>query len=483
MFMFKFKRFSTIIATVLLLTIQSCTELSDTERRSNPVPDLVTSKSIVSVENAIDRLNEFLSDLPTKSNDNRKIKSIETHYGNRNADGSVTPEAYLINFENNAGFAVLGANDKVAPIIAVTDSGSANWNTLLSMDHERKSLEEENYGITPDEMMSLCIRSALYGKNRDEDSSLTKGMLNENARVFISPITENLPFSQQRTYCHKKNRGYVVSGCAATALAIVVAHNRYPRMHVDHESIDYDACNQLDGNGLYFCFDDGREVFLPVSDYYIDYQLIPTNLDRNGKMSLLQKIDKNVFNVHSYSRNPEDAPFHRTRYKLVSSMFYILNNIIQSWKATGTLPAAVTNGLKELRYTNVSRKPSYSLTNSQIQHIFNMLSNNKPVIMGGWTLVKPNEAHYWVVDGLRQSSSETLIHCNWGWGGEKNGWFSSDCLRPEEAVEYDSTTDRGGSSNNMWNNLCLYVYDYDKDTYVPFYMISKIYPNRIKYYE
>ena len=33
----------------------------------------------------------------------------------------------------------------------------------------------------------------------------------------------------------------------------------------------------------------------------------------------------------------------------------------------------------------------------------------------------------WVIDGAH--SDRSMLHCNWGWRGASNGYFSKDCFR------------------------------------------------------
>lgn len=473
-----------LLMALVALSVMSCTEsevlLEDT------ILETSQSRRVVSVDEAIGTLNSFLNDVnlvKTKSGETRIVGDVEVHYSTEVIDGEPIPDAYLVNFEDNAGFAVLGANSNITPIIAVTESGSMDWNTLMSaniVDSEKRNRADTTFiGIEPDEMMSICVNAALKGR-QDNDSDLTKS---GPYTTEILPLTSGFNFGQNRTYCHKNNRGFVTSGCAATALSIAVAYNQFPQMRVDYELLDFDDCNTNDGSGIRFLFDDGHDVILKVSDYFYHPYQVPSNLDRAGLMHLLELVDENIFNVHSFSGNPvENYSFLRTRYKLTSAMFYVLDNIIKSWDATGTMPAAVEDGLEELGYTNVSRTKKSSLTSDQITNIRDMLSSNKPVIMCGWSLFSLSQSHYWIVDGIRISANETLVHCNWGWNGTNNGWFSSDCIRVTDGVSYDNNGQNvaRGNTTNGWGNLIVYKYNKGTST-TPYDISYHAQNNRVSY--
>lgn len=57
------------------------------------------------------------------------------------------------------------------------------------------------------------------------------------------------------------------------------------------------------------------------------------------------------------------------------------------------------------------------------------------------------KAHSWVIDGGKYSSGAYLLHFNFGWGGDCNGYFSPSCLNPSQGIEYDNG----------------YIYDEDDD--------------------
>ena len=85
---------------------------------------------VVPKEEALALLDRFLDETypATKSEPKRKIATISEYYGetpltkaNDKGEQVKIPQAYLVNFEGERGFAVLGANNKVPDIVAVTE--------------------------------------------------------------------------------------------------------------------------------------------------------------------------------------------------------------------------------------------------------------------------------------------------------------------------------------------------------------------------
>ena len=240
---------------------------------------------------------------------------------------------------------------------------------------------------------------------------------------------------------------------------MIVAYNKYPEMRVDNVSINYANRNTCDGFGIYYRFpDDG--IYVQLSDYFKNSSSIPASLSNDDMISLLKKIDSDITKDHG---NPTSitaaSTFYRTRYKLISGIYYTLNNIIKNLDGTGTMPAAAVNGLEDLGYTSVDKTKKKELTSAQITTITNMLKAGKPILMCGWSLGSLSESHYWVVDGIKNANGNTLIHCNWGWSGSSNGWFVSDCIRSDSPVSTKSS-----DANNGWNNIIVFSYNMSSTT-------------------
>lgn len=434
---------------------------------------LISGVQVISESEAISTLHDFFARLNdvTRSKDLKRIQSIETHYSDWliTRSGNPVPDAYLVNFADNAGFAVLGANNQVAPIFFVIDEGSATWDTILSDSKDTS----DNHGINKDNILSLCLSSALTRLGPQDSTFLPDpDTIFFYDTIIIPAKTTDLSFNQIRTYCHKSNGGFVISGCAAVAQAIVVAYNEYPSfLYIDGESLNYADVNEDDGDGFFFfCRNnsssspDSGGFFVNKQDYFYNYYDVPDNLTHEQMDYLVTSIDPNFFREFVYNRCDTVYSIHlfyRTMYKLISAMFHNTSNIYQSWKATGTMPYAVKNAMEALGYTNITTKQTTIINYEQRTRIKNMLNDDKPVIMCGWKLSELDSSHYWVVDGYRNDFINGLLHCNWGWNGHYNGWFSTSCLRMTEGIYYDSVADSPAHQNNssLWGNFITYSYD------------------------
>lgn len=470
------KRHYHLILLSLLAIIASCAK---EEKHESVEPSVEAQKdiSIIPIETALESLDGFLNEINqsnTKSEYGKRIVSIETHYSKRvvTRSGESMPDAYLVNFDDEAGYAILGANSSVAPVIAFIEEGNSNWDAIINPTEEPRSSFEDNIlnsGIRPNMLLSMCVNSAL--------NCTAANSINTKSGPYttdIGPLTNNQLFNQHVTYCHKPNGGYVLNGCASTALGIIVAYNNYPYISADYELLNYSNCNSYDGTAIRYYLD-GEELFLPLSDYYTNSSSIPplNSLTYSQKIELLTNFDHNIISVHGSPTSITNSTFRRTRYKLTSSIFYLTDNIVLGWTGTGALPSAIASGLTNLGYTNVKSYQTSSINNKQLERIVAMLMLGKPVLMCGWELFHLDQSHYWVVDGVAISSNSELIHCNWGWGGYANGWFSTSCVNSSSPVTKTSGT------GNEWANLIVYTYDMASTT--PYKYAHKIYDMRITY--
>ncbi len=276
----------------------------------------------IPVETALDSLDLFLAEIdsPMSKGAQRRIASIDTLSNHRYMAYLGEPDAYLVNFENEQGFAILGATSGVTPIIAFIERGNISWDDILQSGDNAiyTSANPLKKRISPEQVLNMCVNGALYG-NTDESDDCSV------VCPRLAPITTGLDFNQSATYCLNYLHSFVVNGCAATALSIAVAHNNFPTIYADYELLNMSNCTILDGSGYKYEFSDDR-VFLTIEDYFSNPLSIPTSLSQSQMIALIQKVDPFI-TIHGIPEtNGTMLDFYRTRYKLTSSLFYYLNH-------------------------------------------------------------------------------------------------------------------------------------------------------------
>jgi putative pyrogenic exotoxin B len=125
--------------------------------------------------------------------------------------------------------------------------------------------------------------------------------------------------------------------------------------------------------------------------------------------------------------------------------------------ASGTFvfPKRAARFLKRNEYTNVDNK-KYSF-----DRIKGMIDNNRPLAICGMPDRWIFRAHAWNIDGYRTSkygSKEVkMIHCDFGWGGNYNGYYVDNCfnLGSDDNI-YDGRHENDDRTLNSYNRLLMY---------------------------
>ena len=372
--------------------------------------EAVVSSEIIPLEKALSGLEQFLkeADWPTKSMSGRRIRSVDTYYSTSPTKSAESlPNAYIVNFEDNEGFAVLGANIFVDDIVAVTERGTIDPETLcITFDSAPDELFEEDWDpeeLPLEELPTYCEEDEDFYSISTPDPSFIRECImlavHEEPNSTSSPRPEPLATvsplldyswgqrSPYNDYCFRRNLLFekkpALTGCSTTAMAMIVAANRYPDVLTINDSL-----------------------------------IVWPDITSRYTAPLLNKKEQN---------------------QVALLMGSIYNDVckIAIKDATLITPEQIKKQLKRFKYSNVRKYKSSSLSNEMIREVSTMLKKGKPVFISAipkqW-----RHGHSWVIDGAKYSAEETyLLHFNFGWRGDCNGYFSTNCLNPAKGKEYD----------------------------------------------
>lgn len=454
------KQFFTILSLSIVF-FASCSNYN--EQEPSLTQRTTSSAEIVSVETALNRLDSFLSETnmtATRDGQKRRVASIATKYCDNEITraGDSLPVIYILNFSDNEGFAILGANSKVSPIIAVTESGEIDPKTLYVKD----SNNEVNQPF-----FSSYLDLSIYSESTDEE--LTRATTYATVPALMIPYR----FSQIRTYCHDDNNGASISasGCGPTAVSMAVAYNNFPVYRAYTRSgltiLDYSLVNDSEETASCFYFIDSSatthkyyKVFINRDDYFDtdNYRYSSTNPDSIAIGTPLWPLFM-LFDGMPYSevRYYPTAYYARTQFLLQACVFYEMD-VNPGLDVTSATNGDIEDCLSSMGYTNIHKRTALSITNNMLNDISNMLQNNKPVIAGGYSITGLF-GHFWIIDGGIYSGSQYLIHCNWGWGGNCNGYF-----KPAGTIKthqpYNGMYDQSfNSDSSSFQTFATFTYD------------------------
>ena len=321
------------------------------------------------------------------------VKVITSATSRSNADTLI----YVVNYENNAGYALVSASCHVEPILGYVEEGS--------FDEERVA-ENKSY--------SYFLDAAKRYASKPKDSLYIPTKPIVLGRHVCDSIRPRVEVAWNQYY----PEGYFfengVCGCVQTATAQVMSYLEkptsisltYPDRDKNNETIDWSRL-KLHKKSSYYCWD------CPLS---------------NEEHLVLARLCRQIgYLNHSYTGYSDELDKDGNPISI----------------GTGVNGSNVFNAFETLLPNNIVSK-GYSIEGLDLYD--SLFRNNGVAMVGG-------PGHAWVCDGGRRDiwydtftlvdgtvehiSGYVYLHFKWGWGGQDNGYFLSDLINPAKGKEYD----------------------------------------------
>lgn len=288
-----------------------------------------------------------------------------------------TGECYYAFDRKKGGYILISSDDELTPILGYSDRDS--------FEQARRQSPELDYFL---ETYSAYVKAVREGRAKPYRSQL------RSAEVVIAPLVktrwnQNAPYNQEvPTYILSGIRRHYYTGCLATSMAQLMYYHKWPLVGKGEHS--YDGPN---GETL------SRNFSLSRYDW--------------EHMKLL------------YSS--VDNPTTQESRAVAQLMGDIGVAVAMKYRPSGS-SANVSSGIWALEhyfsYSSRSYKRQYYTTESFKAKIAEELTAGMPIIYYG---LGTEGGHAWIVDGL---DSNGFVHCNWGWGGESDGYFNINYMDP-----------------------------------------------------
>lgn len=373
--------------------------------------ELSTPSTKITPAQAIDNLNrelKFIDGNTRAESEQRVVRTIKPlkSVTTRNSNGVANDLLYIVEFEEGQGSAIVAADTRLEPVVAVLD------NSVLT---------EEDFASTDAENISVYTANLI--KNYAETTVSRSGepflpapghtVVDTIYSVNIPPMTKT-KWHQSSPYndlCKNYNGESVLAGCAAIAVAQYVYYHRSPDI--------------INGYNVHWNLLEWCEYDEPVFDGGFNGTIGGGN-GNGGHIAPSFPI---------VSLGDEEAA------KFVYNIGTLLNIHYQNGD-TGAAPIEMEWGLADLGYN--STFIDYNLNRAK-----EILSNNSPVIMGGYT--SSNLGHAWLLDGWKQyiirtttcttpegqvgivipqytvtEESYDKVHANFGWEGKCDGYYTGE---------------------------------------------------------
>lgn len=336
-------------------------------------------------------LNYFKIKVPTAASNPRLAATL--YYTQTETDGTV--DFYVYNIWPMKGFVIVSADDNAVPVIAWSaESNFANDNNTMGVvDWMKSSATKIHYVISNHILADANIQnlwtSYAQGINPQVTRSATIGPLcttlwNQSPYYNALCPPANLPSS---------SRSKAVTGCVATTMAQIMKYWNYP--------------NRGTGSNSYTCFgvnygtlsaDFTRPLNWAAMGNYVNSETDPVD-------SLMYELGVAV--DMNYDSTGSGA------FVLISETFGGRIPCSQSVYANNFFYNP--NTLQGVQYSSYTTTDWINLMESEINAGRVVQYEGSDPSAGG---------HTWVMDGYEPNAGGDLLHMNWGWGGQSNGWYS-----------------------------------------------------------
>lgn len=392
-----------IAATAAIMAGCSSDNLPDLQNAREKDPILAPHR--VSLNKALNHADRYLEAIEGVRTRHARIPaSVEILGGNIPTRSSQSSDTllYVVNYANDQGFAVLGADDRLLPVYAISETGRLNMSDttfnqglatffdLARSEAELITSQADDFGIgdfppyVPDS--TLVVDTTSF----DIDDSLRKVVIGPFLKGNAPLWKQSYPFS---SLIPTINGQYVQSGCTAIAIAqaLCILKMPYNSTLYPEYTINWDIAMNFpklaDDGGLPRLI----EVLGRPENLNLKYGTSSTGTQK-GDNDAIPRTMKN-FNLNTKYCFGSDAD---TQYWYNER---IENSILKGY------PVLVDSDVH--RYTNENRTGPIIDTN-----------------------------HLWLIDGMlytpgcRQipdpifGMQDQLFHCIWGWGGLSNGYFA-----------------------------------------------------------
>lgn len=290
---------------------------------------------------------------------------------------------YVFNFEDNDGFSVIAANRAVDPVLAVTEKGNYTYgeptgveNFDFYMDLMAQGLSGMSKPIKIDTLHTMpMFKTVEVNESRSCDP--------------LVPVN----WGQESPYGDYCSNG--ISGCAATAIAQIMAFYRFP-------SLIMTTYTDAPHAGETIALD-----WTSMISYPYGYQ-VPALMREIG-----QRVGMDYSNPNSSGANPNKVANCMRSFGYACSEFanYNISTIrdnLDNWQPVYVIGYSTLGG-----HAWVADGYEYSRIGTQYYE-WRLVDNDEPGLI----------PHYEYVLTSSTVQTTNLVHYNWGWDGWCDGYFT-----------------------------------------------------------
>lgn len=269
------KTLITIILSSFVLFC-SCTKLETNHHDIDQNITNTDSDFTIPIETALQSLNSILTDKMTDKPEIKKIQSIES-IKDIHTKSTTYPDTllYIVNFENNSGYAILAADSRIKEeILAFADSGNISTNSILTpydstISPIRPTIDyfdeyyNEYYIGSPQESPEAFILDIATSYAQEQILHFTQPGNITDIHIhpgdntgtmqypkYVTQYYQNIKSPLLKTTWHQRfPYNYYIpnqkaAGCVPIAISQILAYNEWPtQLVIDNTTIHWDAIN------------------------------------------------------------------------------------------------------------------------------------------------------------------------------------------------------------------------------------------------
>ncbi|MBQ7697312.1 MAG: C10 family peptidase [Paludibacteraceae bacterium] len=315
------------------------------------------------------------------------------------ATANAEPAFYVFNQTDRQGIVFVSADDRMAPVLGYTESGSFD------------------YATANPNLRWWLLRYA---------NQIAKASVNQSIQAPqqvqsytpIAPLLGQIAYDQEKPYndlCPLDGSHRSLTGCVATAAAQVMRFWKYPAQGIGSHSYTSEGINKKVSADFNIPYDWDNML-----EFYAGYY----NTTQATAVATLM-FHCGVASDMIYSYDEGSAAYTDDMAAALVKYF--------DYKVAKFVTQLSKRDYGEAHFTPAE----YSLRTSQVlNYIYADLEQGRPVIMGGNDSYGEG-GHEFVCDGR---DSDGRLHINWGWSGDGNGYFAITAL-DYDGYEFSSDID------------------------------------------
>ena len=346
----------------------------------------------------------FLITKPNSSASFRTAKFQMVYKSNLSTNKSNTTFFYVFNVATN-GFVIVAGDDTVTPILGYSTEGNFDSNNipqnvakwLEGYKNEIRSIVEQNIQPSTD-----ITENWKRLRNGDKINTTSQYRSNATSKIMlgVAPLIQTRwnqsPYYNALCPYDTQANEKTVTGCPATAMAQIMKYWNYPATgsgRSDYQHKKYGKLSAIYGNTTY------------------QWSSMPNTVSSSNNAVATLMYHCGVAVEMNYG---VAATGGSGSYVIIAAAPSVQQTCENAFKTYFGYNASTLQGLKRVNYTD----------SNWINLLKNELDLGRPIQYAGFG---SEGGHTWVCDGY---DNNNLLHMNWGWGGNSDGYFQISALNP-----------------------------------------------------